>query len=343
MSVILVDVGGTHIRFSIYLNGEMSEVVQWRISEFDDFSSAVRQFLSDKKDTFSGMIIGAAGIRTANCIQLTNYTWLIDAEKIKSDFQLQFVTLVNDFSLQGLGLLVCKEAYHKHLGAYIKPQQGTCAVVGSGTGLGVCFLVQNDDGSFQVVESEAGHTTISGVTPALSAIAHKAFEKLPHISFERFVSGPGVLFLYQIIGENYAQWQETVLFDEVVAMKQAYQFNHTLDETFVPVNNPLEITRLAEQGNEIALITWWLFFQYLGVFCSNMALAFKTTGGVYLVGSIFTHPFVRKLLEQSAIRKIFETKGRFKKFMRSVPLVLVTKERIQFDGLVYLAQKAKNN
>lgn len=339
MKIILVDVGGTHIRFSIYQNDEMSEPVQWRISEFNEFSSAVKKFLSDSQEVCSGMVIGAAGIRTENSIQLTNYTWLIDADKIKSEFNLQFVTLVNDFSLQGLGLLACEESYHKHLGAYVKPQKGTCAVIGSGTGLGVCFLMENEQGTYQVVESEAGHITIGGVTPALSIIAQKALDKLPHISFERFLSGPGLLFLYQIIGENYAKWQETVLFDEVVAMKQAYQFVSPMKELFIPVNNPLEITHLAEQGNEIALMTWWLFFQYLGVFCSNMALSFKTTGGVYLVGSIFTHPVVQKLLEYSSIRKIFETKGRFKKFMQSIPLILVTKDRIQFDGLAYLAQK----
>ena len=139
-SIILVDVGGTHIRFSIFQENGITSPVQWCISEFDDFSTAVKKFLANKKITFSGMIIGAAGIRMKNSIQLTNYTWLIDADKIKSDFSLQYVTLVNDFSLQGWGLLACSDKYHTHLGQYVKPQKGTCAVIGSGTGLGCLFF-----------------------------------------------------------------------------------------------------------------------------------------------------------------------------------------------------------
>ncbi len=338
--LLLVDIGGTHIRFSAYDGKSATGYARYLIRDFASFETAVRTYVAENNLTLRGMIIGAAGMRLNNVIRLTNCPWVIDAQELQRIFEIEQIVLLNDFSLQGFGVLQCEKDDLKAIGSGEVNPDGFRAVIGAGTGLGICFVVPDADNHYRVIESEAGHTTVSGVTPAMRTVIQKAAEKLPHISFERFVSGTGLIFLYQIIGENYVSWSHDVLSDEIVWMQQAWGFvpiSYDADK-WQPVTTPPEITALAEQGNEIALMTYWLFFKFLGVFCANMALSVKTTGGVYLVGDLFNHPFVSRLLMDSDLRRAFENKGRFKEFMRQIPIYLVTKKHIPSCGLTYIAK-----
>lgn len=339
--LLLADIGGTHVRFAIY-NGIQSECVEkYRTRNYFTFEEAVSAYLEQHHLMMKGMIIGAAGIRQNNRVQLTNCPWVIDTEALKSSFKIEKIVLLNDFSLQGLGVLQCKETDFISIGEITeKSFNSPCAVIGAGTGLGVCFLIPDSNNRYQVFESEGGHITAGGVTPAMRAIIEKAAGKLPHVSYERFVSGTGLLFLYQIIGENYAEWAHNILSEEIIAMQQAWHFVEPAlkSDRWVPVTTPPEITALAEQGNEIALMTYWLFFEFLGVFCADMALTFKTTGGIYLVGDLLAHHFVSELLPSSYMRKMFEIKGRFSRFTQKVPVQLVTCKDIPIGGLTHIAQ-----
>lgn len=343
---LLADIGGTHVRFSTYDGAKTSQSEKYRTREFFTFEDAAKAHIQKHGLTVSGMIIGAAGIRQNNMIKLTNCPWVIDTAVLKEVFKIDTVILLNDFTLQGLGILSCAQEDYMQIGApegapaFQEAPSGPRAVIGAGTGLGVCFLVADNNNRYQVFESEGGHLTISGSSVALRAVIAKANEKLPHVSFERLVSGTGLLLLYQVVGENYAEWAESVFSEEIVQMQRAWAYvQATADsDKWQPVSAPPEITALAEQGNEIALMTYWLFFEFLGVFCSDMALTMKTTGGVYLVGDLLAQPFISRLLRDSFMRKTFENKGRFRDFLHRIPTVLVIRKDIPLYGLEHIAQ-----
>lgn len=341
---LLADIGGTHVRFSTFDGVKASQSEKYRTREFFTFEEAVRAHIERHHLSISGMIIGAAGIRQNNIVRLTNCPWIIDPTIIQATFGIEKVILLNDFTLQGLGVLHCDSSDYVQMGAHEQVADQTLSgprvVIGAGTGLGVCFLVADSNNRHQVFESEGGHTTISGTMPVMRAVIHKAGEKLPHVSFERLVSGTGLLLLYQIVGENYNEWAQGLFSEEIVRMQHAWSYIEPAlnSDKWQPVTTPPEITALAEQGNEIALMTYWLFFEFLGVFCADMALTMKTTGGVYLVGDLLAHPFVSRLLQDSYIRKTFESKGRFKDFMQRIPIRLVTRKDIPLCGLEHIAQ-----
>ncbi len=338
--LLLADIGGTHVRFSVYNGKEAILYDKYLIRDFASFEAAVYAYMSEHQLVLKGMVIGAAGVRHNGVIQLTNCRWIIDADNLKKQFQIDNVVLVNDFSLQGWGVLQCVADDFQTIGGGEAISATTQVVIGCGTGLGVCFLLPDSNGTYQVLESEGGHATAAGVTRALRAIIQKAFEKLPHVSYERFASGTGLLFLYQIVGENYNVWADNILSEEIVRMQRAWHFVEITDgsDVWQPVTRPPEITVLAEQGNEIALMTFWLFFKFLGAFCADMALTMKTTGGVYLVGDLLNHPFVSRLMEGSHLRRAFEKKGRFKDYVCHIPIRLVKKENIPLCGLTHIAR-----
>ena len=341
MSVfLLTDIGGTHVRFSVYDGEKASKPERYATQDFLTFEDAVRHYMQTKDVVLSGMVIGAAGMRQNNCVRLTNCPWVINTETLQTQFRLNRVILLNDFALQGLGVLHCETSDYILIGETETLPIGPKAIIGAGTGLGVCFLTSDTNNRYQVFESEGGHSTVGGVSPIMRMIIQKANEKLPHVSYERFISGPGLMFLYQIMGENYQEWSHHLLSDEIMNMQRAWSFVPISSENdkWQAVSTPPEITQLAEQGNEIALMTWWLFFEFLGVFCADMALTLKTTGGVYLVGDLLKQPFIAKMLQRSYLRKMFETKGRFSKFTKQIPLMLVTKNDIPLCGLTHIAK-----
>ncbi len=342
--LLLADIGGTHVRFSVYDGQTTFVYARYLIREFMSFEQAIQAYAERHNLTFCGMIIGAAGVRQNDVVRLTNCPWIIDTAALKSVFQIKQVVLVNDFSLQGLGVLQCKADDFQVIGGGEAHLTAPRTVIGCGTGLGVCFLVPDLNGGYQVLESEGGHASVAGVTPAMRAVIQKAYEKLPHVSYERFASGTGLLSLYQIVGENYTQWAQDILSDEIVRMQRVWHFIELApnSDTWQPVTRPPEITALAELGNEIALMTFWLFFKFLGVFCSDMALTIKATGGVYLVGDLLNHPFVSRLLMDSDLRRAFETKGRFKGYVQQIPIQLVKKKDIPLCGLTRIAQSEWN-
>lgn len=333
---LLADVGGTHVRFSVYEGGTVLAPVKYRINAFERFEQALTAYFEQEKITVDGFVIGAAGAKKNNVVRLTNYPWEIDANRLQLQFKLSGVYLVNDFVLQGLGIIECTGVDLISFGP--KPDSaGARAVIGAGTGLGVCFLVPEKEKHWRVFESEGGHMSPGCLQGAMALIIQAALQKEATLSFERFVSGPGLLFLYRLLREHYADWRQGALIDELRSMKAAFGALLSKEASFKEVFDPLDVTRLAQTGDELALMAWWLFFKFLGVFCSDVAVLFKTTGGVYLVGDMLNHSFVRIMLEKSGIRQTFEAKEQLSGFLRGIPLFLVTKKDVPLSGLKYIA------
>lgn len=350
-AVLLADVGGTNVRMALYRGEEITFSTTYQIRHFDSFESAVCSFLAKTNADVDRFIIGAAGIKKNNVIRLTNYHWSIDATALKALFHLREVILVNDFSLQGLGLVECEKADYISLGGLTVPPDGTRAVIGAGTGLGICFLSTEQENACHIVESEGGHSSIGSISKGMTALNQAAANKVGYVSFERIVSGPGLMFLYRLLADEEQHNLITELTDEINDMREAFSFalqNQSGKNIPSPENiqstvaEPTDITYAAQRGDETALLVWWLFLKYLAVFCSDMALTFKTTGGVYLVGALLNDTFVRCLLDHFPFRFVFEQKGILKAYLKQIPVCLIVKKDIALSGLKYIAHHSKN-
>ena len=67
-----------------------------------------------------------------------------------------------------------------------------------------------------------------------------------------------------------------------------------------------------------------LFFGFLGSVAGNLALTLGARGGVYIGGGIV--PRVLPELERSAFRERFEAKGRFRDYLRAMPIWVIQAE-----------------
>ncbi|MBX9634281.1 MAG: glucokinase, partial [Magnetospirillum sp.] len=77
-----------------------------------------------------------------------------------------------------------------------------------------------------------------------------------------------------------------------------------------------------------------MFFAMLGTIAGNLALSVGARGGVYIAGGIL--PRMQQALGQSAFRRRFEDKGRFKDYLAPIPTWLVVHPQPAFMGLAGL-------
>lgn len=343
---LLADVGGTNVRFALLQGTEILSPVCYQNRHFATFASAVRSYLEQTKADVGAFIIGAAGIKKKNSIDLTNYNWKISTTALKKDFHLREVVLVNDFSLQGLGIIDRAETDFIPVGQQpMSRPDGTRAVIGAGTGLGVCFLIPEKENTWRVLESEGGHSSAGGVlSPGMHFLTALMEKRTKDVSFEQFISGPGLMLLYNLLTEK---GKDMIWEEEKEDMKSAFGFlikshEDTAFSRSARITRPEEITELARQGDETALLCWWFFLKYLTVFCSDIAVLLKTTGGIYLVGDLFNNSFTQKLLEHFPFRKFFEKKGALTKYVQQIPVYLVPQKDIPLAGLQYIAMHIKD-
>ena len=336
MPILLADVGGTNIRFSILENDKISEIEYYKTSDFKNIETALESYLQKVNKQPQKMVLGVAGLIQNGIAQLTNADFKISQPQLESIYPKTKIILVNDFILQGYGILKTNEKDLYLLNGTNTPQIGNKIVLGPGTGLGSCFLIPNATG-FTVLSSESGHTTLAPITPNQQKIlAEISKEEMP-LSFEDIISGSGLCRLYQAILKIQQFAPDSSWLNELEEMKTAFSIRSLKEASFMPLR-PKEITLLAEQEDEIALLTFWYFFEFLGIYASNLALTIKSEGGVYLVGNLLNQSTIRSLLIKSNFKKFFHMKQIFASYLKNIPVYLVEKPDIQIQGLIYLAK-----
>jgi glucokinase len=223
---------------------------------------------------------------------------------LRSLFGLQS-RLLNDFEAVAHALPLLGSADLTKIGGGAGERISPMAVLGPGTGLGVACLVQQPDQAV-VIQSEGGHATLAGTCDREDQIIQQLRERFGHASAERALSGPGLKNIYQAIG--------------------------ALDKVATPLPDATQITSSALRSEcTIAVEALNIFCGFLGSFAANVALTFGARGGVYIAGGI--SPRIVDFLHRSQFRARFEAKGRFREYLRAVPVHVITHPAAAFIGL----------
>ena len=179
------------------------------------------------------------------------------------------------------------------------------AVLGPGTGLGVACLMPRADKPI-VIASEGGHATLAATCDREDRIIQHLRQRFGHASAERALSGPGLENIYRAIG--------------------------AVDKVETPLQNAAQITKSALRGEcDIAIEALNAFCAFLGSFAGNVALTFDARGGVYIAGGI--SPRIVDFMRKSQFRVRFEDKGRFRQYLKSIQVHVITNPAAAFIGL----------
>jgi glucokinase len=315
--ILAGDIGGTKTHLALFRKTNRGlDRVRGKIfpsREYAGLEEVIRKFLPTKKTAIDCASFGVAGpVREGRC-ETTNLPWTIEADSIAKTFKIPNVYLLNDLEAAAYGSLILTEKDFYRLNAGRPQPHGNRAVIAAGTGLGEAVLFW-DGGGYRASASEGGHTDFGPRNPIEIELLEYLLKRFPHISYERIVSGPGLMNIYQFMKET-GRAEEPGWLSEKMA-----------------VGDPsAEITEAALSGrSKLCVETVDLFVSIYAAEAGNLALKAMATGGIFLGGGIA--PRMIPKLSDGSFMKAFIDKGRYAALLRCIPVRIILNETVGLLG-----------
>ena len=161
--------------------------------------------------------------------------------------------------------------------------------------------------NFRAFATEGGHVDFAPGDDIQEELYDYLEKKYDRVSYERILSGPGLIDLYNFCKETNgngltAGW----------------------------------VNQQAMQGDNLAAVTAMrLYATIYGSFVGNIVLMFRPTGGIYLVGGVTAK--TAYWLQSEFFLDAFLNKGRMSSLATQTPLFLVTDEDTGLKGIIEFA------
>jgi len=307
---LLADIGGTSARFVLEeAPGVLTQGATLRCAAHSDLHGAVAAYLGGLPEGLASRIRHAA-LAIANpvegdAVRMTNAPWRFSIEQQRARLGLQTLVVVNDFTALAMALPRLLPSQRRPVGGGSPRERSVMGVLGAGSGLGMSGLIPAADG-WVALGTEGGHSSFAPRDEREIAILRHALRSMPHVSFERLLSGPGLALMQRALRERAGE---------------------------PPQDLPApEITRRALAGTDpVCVETVDTFCAVLGTAASNLAVTLGAFGGIYIGGGIV--PRLGEYFARSPFRARFEDKGRFSAYLQGIPTFVVTAEQATLVGV----------
>jgi glucokinase len=312
MNVLVGDIGGTKTILAVYSTktGPREALARtiYPSQDFETFEAMVREFVQELGVGIDCACFGVAGPVVGGRARITNLTWVIDGEILRSTFAWPAVTLLNDMESLGYAVPVLGDEDLHTLSPGSAVAGGSIAILAPGTGLGEGYLTY-DCGAYHAHGCEGSHAAFAPVGPLqVGLLEYMNGQGYDHVSFERVCSGGlGIPNLYAYL--------KTTGLEEPAWL--AEQLATTDDPTPVILANALD----SDRSSELARATLDLFVTILGAEAGNLALKILATGGIYLGGGI--SPRILTELEKPGFLQALRSKGRFVQVLTDMPVHVI--------------------
>jgi glucokinase len=310
--ILLGDVGGTNARFAVVSDARSGmgapQIVQ--TAEFPTIDDAIRSAVLERLGvTARSAVIAVAGPVDGDAIALTNCPWVVRPREMSRSTGIADIVVLNDFEAQALAVLALGEDSLEKIGGDEPVPNAARVVLGPGTGLGVAGLVHSR-GIWIPVPGEGGHMDIGPRSRRdVDIFAH--LEPIEgRISGEQILCGRGLVNAYRAVA--------------------------AADGKVPRLTGPAAITGAALDGSdEIAAEALSFFVTCLGRTAGDVALVFKSRGGVFLSGGIAQK--IVPALKAGNFRAAFNDKAPHSAMMATIPVYVITDALGALAGLAAYA------
>ena len=314
--ILAGDIGGTNTRLALFEKNRMvGDEKKFSSKNYLTLETIVSEFLEGKK--VEKACFGIAGPVHAGQCKATNLPWLVDSSQIRQHLQIPSVFLINDLEANAYGIQVLKKEDFFLLQKGVE-QEGNQALIAAGTGLGEAGMIW-DGKKHRPFACEGGHADFAPRNELEIELFLYLKKKYQHVSYERLLSGPGLLSLFQFLIDTKKETLSDTLREE---MKKG---------------DPIKI--ISEWGCKnkdeacIRALNW--FISIYGAEAGNTALKFLALGGFYIGGGIA--PKILEKMKQSAFCTSFQDKGRFKDLLASIPIWVILNDHAALLGAAHYA------
>ncbi|MDO9052950.1 MAG: glucokinase [Gallionella sp.] len=320
MSILAGDIGGTKTRLAIVdVAGTQVHVlreVSYPSRDYAEFGILLDDFLHASQALrefhITSAAFGIAGPVQGRVVHTTNLPWRIDADALQHQFGFG-CTLLNDLEATAYGVPALGVADLLTLQAGAGHACGNAAVIAAGTGLGEAGLYW-DGRNYQPFATEGGHASFSPANTQEFALLRHLQQQHQHVSWERVVSGMGLLSLHEFL----CQYRNIAVPDWLSAEMRN-------GDAAAAIANAALAGR-----DEICVATLDWFVRLYGAEAGNLALKVMSRGGLYLGGGIA--PKILPLLQNGTFMEAFLGKGRMRPLLEAMPVTVILNDRAALYG-----------
>ena len=196
--------------------------------------------------------------------------------------------------------------------------EGNTAIIAAGTGLGEAGL-HFEGTKRRPFASEGGHADFAPRDELQIELLRYLLAQFGHVSYERVLSGPGLLNIYTFLRDTGRGEEPAWLADELARHDPA-----------------AVITQVALTGkSDLCGQALDLFVSIYGAEAVNLALKVKATGGVFLGGGIA--PKIIAKLKSASFMQAFAAKGRMQPLLEAIPVRVIMNDSAALVGAALYA------
>ena len=315
--ILAGDIGGTNARLAYFQpqNGHLNLVSErvFPSREHRELGEIVSRFLDDSGMRPEAACFGIAGPVRNGRVETSNLPWVIEQARLAKQIHLPATLLINDLEASAWGIGALASGDLVSLNRVTGPVVGNQAVIAPGTGLGEAGLFW-DGSRHHVFACEGGHADFAPQGEQQIELLKYLHTRFGHVSYERILSGPGLVNVYEFLRDSGAG-------------KESPELAITLRKG----DAAAAISRAALAGTDsMAQKALEIWISVYGAEASNLALKVMATGGLFLTGGI--SPKVLAGLTGPLFMQAFLDKGRMSSLMESIPVQVVTNDKAGLLG-----------
>jgi glucokinase len=317
MMVLAGDIGGTKTRLAVFdVHGTRLETLTERSypsGSYSGLEDIVQDFLGGTSADCRQACFGIAGPVQRGRAQATNLPWIVEEQAIAALFGFERVALINDLEANAWGIGALGENDFCIINGGSPDAEGNACIISAGTGLGEAGLYWDGQRHWPFA-CEGGHATFSPSSDLEIALLEYLRERFGHASWERVVSGMGIVNVHDFLRTHRGVPTPSWLGEEMSAGDPA-----------------AAISRAAmDDRDSLCAEALDLFIHLYGVEAGNHALKIMATGGVYLGGGVAPKNLER--FNGPLFMQGFLDKGRMQPLLEAMPVKIILNDRTALYG-----------
>jgi glucokinase len=315
--ILAGDIGGTHARLAFFdVTGggfRLASATVFPSREFAGLDQIVSRFVDTSNLSPEAACFGVAGPVRDGRVEASNLPWIIESKRLASELKLDHATLINDLEANAWGIPLLDATDVVPLNHVEGTPVGNQAVISAGTGLGEAGMYW-DGAQHQIFACEGGHSDFAPRNELEIDLLRYLSARYGHVSYERIISGPGLVNVFQFLRDTGRGTEPQWLTDEM---------SHGDPAAAISCAALAGTCSLCEQALD-------LFVSAYAAEAGNLALKFMAMGGVYLGGGIA--PKILPKLSGPLFMNAFTGKGRMQTLLEAIPVMVITNDKAALLG-----------
>ena len=315
--ILAGDIGGTNARLAVFdvLDGRFSLISAsvFPSREYSSLDEIVSKFVRTANVHPHAACFGVAGPVRNGRVEASNLPWIIESKRLAEELDLKKALLINDLEANAWGIAFLDPADLVSLNQVKGTPVGNQAVISAGTGLGEAGVYW-DGTKHLVFASEGGHADFAPRNELETELLRYLRVRFGHVSYERIVSGPGLVNVFNFLRDTGRGVEPKWLADEMLHSDPAAAISRAAIDGKCG---------LSEQAID-------LFVSIYGAEAGNLALKIMATGGIYLGGGIA--PKMLPKLAGPLFMEGFLSKGRMQHLLEAIPVRVITNDKVALLG-----------